>query len=392
MACRVKSQELGLIRPAESYDEIKCGLGIFKKVNSVAVIEIEGWDELKQITTDICYFARMAVESWIMKPDAVWIKKMIDEYNALVPPPKRTRFDLRGKFAVADERIMEEGFQAEEKFFTYFRETRDLLGAFDPDEEDEKVKDELKNAGKIKRSNFARYWVEKALRDRKLLATPSSMKLKGDFFQQEIGIGDVDVEDQFKKIVRVEKYKKLKYFNLKLLKEMEGTPSSFMKKLKDPEEIVGILPFTFNHKLGIETIDKYRNKLKTLFAGNEEVHVPREMYNILKSPKFETAAHMDCHRRPHVTLYLVQRGSTTFHMMHPAIGYYIRFLQVNELEDEVQEVFELMEEYNHGFHMVLEAGEMGVISPAWAHYVFVPPEEKDITSIIAAEFPLKKLT
>ena len=124
-------------------------------------------------------------------------------------------------------------------------------------------------------------------------------------------------------IKKIAQTRNIETWNYKGNERSELSAAEFIAKLEElePEErtveaikekAVGSLNLTFNKKLCIKAVDDYYAQLKSVFQESEQVHAPSECYQIPKSRGYETPAHVDCHRRPHVTLYFVTKGSTVF--------------------------------------------------------------------------------
>ena len=136
--------------------------------------------------------------------------------------------------------------------------------------------------------------------------------------------------------------------------------------------IVSTLNLTFTKKIGIAVIDSYMEKLSLMAKKMPEFDEVTEFFHIVKNSSFETEFHMDCHRRPQVTLYALQSGATSFYLVHPLIGYYLLLLFQYNLHGERQKAIAKLEKSSLGHHLILKPGEAALINPGWSHYVWVP--------------------
>ena len=130
------------------------------------------------------------------------------------------------------------------------------------------------------------------------------------------------------------------------------------------------LQFTYEAPIGHQRIDTYTDLVADIASRIPGLVQITEWFQILKRPGFETQFHMDCHRRPQVTAYHVQHGSTNFFLVHPLLGYYARFLWQYHLMSERDAFVYLLEQEGLGVLLVLEEADITLENPGQAHYVW----------------------
>ena len=257
-----------------------------------------------------------------------------------------------------------------------------------------KLKADLLNTDKQLRVAFGQSIIDKILRLPSFRLAPASFVLHGDFTTKTANLQCTDLLHQIQAIFKKrenEGRKQVKCFRKDILTNHTYSHGSFLEKLLNKDECWGSLDITYSPgKIGIPELDNYIDIVLTTASKIETLEQPTEIYQILKNRAFETEMHMDCHGRPQVTAYFLQKGSTNFFLTHPLIGYWCKHLWMLDLLEEREAFIELVEKADLGTHIVLEENDLALINPGQAHYVWVRSDEPEhVTSIVAVEIPFK---
>ena len=172
------------------------------------------------------------------------------------------------------------------------------------------------------------------------------------------------------------------------------TSAEFRHAFEIEKRMIGSLDYTFvPEDINLDYLKNYSEELLHVINGAPSLLPFDKFFNIIKGMRFETEFHSDIHASPHITLYNVQAGNTTFFLVHPLIGYFLKFLGSKNLNAQRNAVMKLLRKVGHGRVVVLKEGEAALISPAYNHFVFVDEnlqQDREVTSIIATEIPIKE--
>ena len=365
-------------------------------------------------------------QGWLMTPKSSWILDFFHDDPELLKAAdkfrsKRPRGDNEDSF-LCDEHFRQSGQKLEEMLTEYFVK-KCFPGISDEDlefmsygptytleEQDESPaegeptyrqawearRDEISKLGKEARVHLANRIIAIVKADLKGRLVPPSLILRGRFAKNvlQLRTGIESFDDLTEQLDAIESKRQLignktilTYNTTRALnKKLKYT--ELIKKLTTSTEAWGTLQFTYPSPIGFAKIDTYTQVVAGIAARITGLVQITEWFQILKRPGFETLWHMDCHRRPQVTCYHVQEGSTTFFLAHPLLGYFARFLDAYSLKNERNGFVHLFQKDAMGTILRLEEDDIAVINPGQAHHVWVGNDETKVTSIVAVEIPL----